>query len=89
MVIIKAKRIPQKEISGDEILARFCYLFPQYTFLAARKLPFKRIIQMIKVARKEQAKEWYNLTRAIASPHMKSKNAVSNLLSEFKKIIDE
>jgi len=89
MAIVKAQKIPQKQISSTDIVARFCYFFPQYTYLEAKKLPYKRIVQLLKVARQEQAREWYNLTRITATANSSKKGAVNDLLSEFKNIIEE
>ena len=87
-MIIKAQKttVETKE-AGEDVLARFCYLYPSYTFLEARKLPYKRVLKMLKVARKEQAYEWYNLLRIAIAPHSK-KGAVSSLIKEYKQIIE-
>lgn len=42
---------------------------------------------MIKVARKEQAYEWYNLLRIAVAPQGK-KGAISTLIKEYKQIIE-
>lgn len=90
MKIVKAQKVSPdiKEPTPKDVLARFCYHFPQYTFFKARKMPLKRINQMLKVARQEQAKEWYNLARAIAAPHSKDGKAYKQLMSELKEIIN-
>lgn len=89
MVVVKAQKIPRKEESADDLIARFCYYYPQYTFSKAKKqVPLKRIIQMLNVARKEQALFLYNITEAIAAPHTKKGQGVTSLLNRFKKIID-
>jgi len=89
MAIIKIQKIASdiKEPATEDVLASFCFHFQQYTFGTARTLPYKRILQMLKVARQEQAKEWYNLARAMAAPHSKDGKAYTSLLEEFKAII--
>lgn len=87
MVVVKAQKIPQKNISSEDIIACFCYNYPQYTYKEARLLPFTRLNQMIKVARQEQAKLLYNITRAIAAPHQKA--GVKKLLDELNTIIQQ
>ncbi|MFA9228760.1 MAG: hypothetical protein ACEQR7_10090 [Agathobacter rectalis] len=73
----------------EDIIARFCYYYPQYTYhFAYKNLPFKRIVKMLSVARKEQALMLYNITRAIAAPHTKKGSGVKSLLDEFKKVAD-
>lgn len=89
MAVIKVQKVTSsiKEPSVEDVLARFCYHYPQYTLRQAKDLPLKRIIQMLKVVRQEQAKEWYNLARAIGAPHAKDKGTLNKLLNEFKEII--
>ena len=88
MKIAKAQKIPVKnaEPTVEELLARFCYYYQQYTYKQAENLPYKRVVQMLKVARQEQAKEWYNLARAYASSQ--SKDGFKNYMSELKEIIN-
>lgn len=88
MARIKAQKIPKKETSTEDILALFCYKFPQYTYSHARKLPFKRIVQMLKVAEKADARLMYTLLRAIAGPHTKKGSGLQSLASELKAIIN-
>lgn len=87
-MIIKAQKVTtNKETeSGEDILARFCYLY-NYTYSEARKIPYKRILRMIKLARKEQAYEWYNLLRISIAPHGK-KGTADKLFKEYKEIIE-
>lgn len=86
-VIIRAQKIIQKEEAGEDVLARFCFLYPSYTFNDARKLPYRRIQRMIKAARKEQAYQWYNLLRITTAPHGK-KGSINDLIKEYRNIID-
>lgn len=84
MAVFKAQKIPKKEIKVDDILGRFCFYYQQYTYSQARKLPYKRIIQLLRVVEREHAKKMIDITRAIASPHGTNKNAANDLLKEFK-----
>lgn len=86
-MIIKAQKVNKKEKqeAGEDILARFCYFYP-YTYAQAKQMPYKRIMHMIKIARKEQAYEWYNLLRIILAPNKKG-NA-KELVKEYKQIIE-
>lgn len=89
MTVIKAQKVPKKQDHPDDLIARFCYYYPQYTFSKAKKqVPLKRIVQMLNVARKEQALFLYNITEAIAAPHTKKGQGVTSLLNRFKKILD-
>lgn len=89
MKILKAKRIPRKETSVEDIIALFCYYYQQYKYHEARKLPFKRLISMLKVAKKEYAKQMYDLTQITASPHTRKGQGVNKLLEHYKRIINE
>lgn len=88
MAVIKAQKVPQKTESVEDIIATFCYYFPQYTFSQASEMPAKRVRQMLKVARKEEAMRMYNLTQLIAAPHTKKGVGVKTMLKYFKEIIE-
>ena len=88
MAIIKAQKVPKKVDSAEDILARFCYYYKQYTLNQAKGMPYKRITQMLKVADREQATFLANLTNVVASPHTKKGSGVKKMLEYFKGIID-
>lgn len=54
----------------------------------ARKLPYKRIHQLLKAARKEHARKMIDLTRIIAAPHSKKGQEVNKILQEFNDILN-
>lgn len=83
-----AKKVPKKLTAWEDIIATFCFIYSQYTFEEARRLPNKRVLQMLKVARREQALTLYNITRIAAAPHQR-KGTVSKLLQEFKNIVEK
>lgn len=85
---IKAKKIPKPEpISSEDLLSRFCYHFPQYTYAQARKLPYKRVVKMLKIYRKEEARLMYQLAQILAASH--SKDGFKSISSYYKEIINE
>lgn len=86
---VKAQKIPQnnKKLKALDLIATFCYYFPQYTFSQARKMPYSRIIHMLSIVRKEQARHYSYLTRIVASPYTKKGIGVKNLLAEFADIM--
>jgi hypothetical protein len=84
MAVLKAQKVPKKQVKVDNILARFCFYFPQYTFAQARKLPYKRVIQLLQAVDREHAKNMIDLVRIVAGPHSKDKGVMNKLLSEFK-----
>lgn len=84
MPVFKAQKIPRQEIKTDDILARFCFYFPQYTFSQARRLPYKRVIQLLKAVDREHAKKMIDLLRIATAPHSDKGKMVKELLSEFK-----
>lgn len=86
---IKAQKVNTKITeSGEDTLARFCYHFPQYTYAKANKLPYKRILKMLKVARKEKVYEWYNQLRIAIAHKSSKKSSISNLIKEYKQVLE-
>lgn len=87
MAVIKVKKIPKESgeaESADDIIARFCFLFPQYTFKQASDLPYKRVRQMLRAAKREQLKERIDLAMIIAAPHAKGGKGVKNVINSLK-----
>lgn len=89
MTIVKVQKIPHPQESVEDILATFCYYFPQYTFYLARQLPYKRIKKMLNVVRKEKARDMYILTQVVASPNTKDGSGVKKMLEYLEGIINE
>lgn len=89
---ISVQQIPQKPITPEnlnDLLARFCYKFPQYTFIQAKRLPFKRIMQMLKVARKVDASTMIELANIIAGPHTENGETTTEMIEYYKEILEE
>jgi hypothetical protein len=84
MAIIKVKQIPHKKISSVDILGRFCYYFPQYTYSQARKLPYNRVMQLLRVVDREYAIRMIDLVNIVAAPHTDKGRLVNKLLEEFR-----
>ncbi len=89
MPVIKAQQVPKKTQKAVDVLAKFCYYFPQYTFNQAKKMPYKRVSQMLSVVRKERAKFKSDLVKIVTAPHTKKGKGVTNLIQYFKEIIEE
>lgn len=88
MPVLKAQKIPKKQLSSGYILARFCYYFPQYTFEQARRLPYKRVGQLLKAVDREYARKMIDLLNIVASPHTKNpKEAIGNLRDIFEQMM--
>lgn len=88
MAIVKVQKIPRKKGQPLDLVAVFCYHFPQYKFAEARKLPYARIKHMLKIANKEHAKKMMDLLAVSMAPHGK-KNSYKLLIDKFNAIIDE
>ena len=86
--VIKVQKLPRKKTSPEDLLATFCYYFPAYTFDRARKMPYKRIVQMLKTARREEARKNIDLLQIVSSPHGK-RGSVKSLYDKFNAIIKE
>jgi hypothetical protein len=84
------QKIPSKNkgLHPEEILCTLCYLYPQYTYAQARKLPYKRISKLIEVARREQAKFKYDLVQIVAAPTTKKHIGVKKLSEHYKSLLD-
>lgn len=90
MTEIKVQKIPQKSPSAkdfEDLIARFCLFFPSYTFAQARRLPAMRIIQMLKVARREEARRMIELTQVIASPHAKGGKGPTKVIEYYQRVL--
>lgn len=89
MAIIQAQKVPQThaEVSFDDIVMQFCYVYQQYTYAQAKKLPFKRILKMIRVAEREDAKRYDMLTRIVSAPHTDKGKGVKTMIQLLQKII--
>lgn len=91
MPTVTAQKVPKKQSSQSDLLdglALFCYKFPQYTFAEARKMPYKRILHMLKVAKKEDARTMLELVRIVAAPHSKKGKMVQEMIQYYKGIIE-
>lgn len=86
--IIKALKVPKKVESSEDFLARFCYHFPQYTFAQARRMPFRRVVHLMKIAEQEKAKQYAQLVQIVSAPHTKNGSGVKKMLELYKSIIE-
>lgn len=87
MKVINAQSIPQAKMSSEDVLARFCYHYQQYTYTAAQELPYKRIVHMLKIAEKEKARELLVMASISAAPHSKNGSGVKKVVKYLNKII--
>lgn len=74
------------KFDAEELIAQVCYFYPQYKFEEAERLSMRRINILLKVVRKQQALQMYNLTQIAAAPHTKKGEGVKKLSEHFKKI---
>lgn len=88
MAVIRAQQIPKKQTSADDIVARFCYLFPQYTFQQAKRLPAKRITQMLAEVERYEAQRFLVLLRIVGSPHTKDASGYKKIEKDLQNIIN-
>lgn len=85
--VIRVAKLPAKHFTpadAQQTLATLCYYYPQYTYAAARKLPHKRVLLLIKTAQKMEAQRYYNLTQIAAAPHTERGKGVQDLLDLFE-----
>lgn len=91
--VIRVEKIPKKvskESSEpiDHLLATFCYYYQQYTFAQAKKLPYKRVTMMLRVAQKVEAIRMRNLVQIAAAPHFDNGKGVTKLTEHYNSIIE-
>lgn len=83
---VKVQRIKPKKIDSEELFAQVCYHYPQYDLDTAAQLSYRRIVLLLKTARRQQAIHYYNLIQIVAAPHTKKGKGVSKLSEHFKKM---
>lgn len=88
-VTVQVAPIPKKKVNARELLAELCYYYPQYTLAAARRLPAKDVILLLKVARKKRGEMYLNLTQIAAAPHTKKGMGVKSLTSKYQKVMKD
>lgn len=91
MATVTIQKVPRKEPSNTDIedgIARFCFLFQQYTFAQARRMPYKRILQMLKIARQVEAGRMFELTQVVAAPHSHKQKGVKEMIQYYKGIME-
>lgn len=94
MVVVKAKSIDstktkdKKRLSPRELWAMVCFFYPQYTLESASILPMRDINLLLKVANKENAKKYVQLTKIATAPHTEKGKGVETLMQEYKEIIE-
>lgn len=83
------QKVPKKIISSEDQLMLFCYKFSRYTFAQARKMPYTRILKMLKAARKEDARRMFEITQIVAAPHSKKGELIKKMLEYYKDIMED
>lgn len=85
MARIEVAKLPQKKVNARRLLAELCYHYPQYSLAAARRLPAKDVMLLLKTAKQLKAAEYHNLTQIAAAPHTKKGAGVKRLSSKYLK----
>lgn len=88
MPTFTASKIPKKVEKAEDILARFCYYYPGYTYKMAQSMSAIRVQKMLKVALQERARDMHDLTLIASAPNSKNGSGVKKLLAHFRKVID-
>lgn len=81
MAIIKAEKVPVEQASAEDILGKFCYYYQQYTYAQARRLPIMRVLKLLRIAEKENARRMHGFANMLMAAHF-SKNS-----SAMKKVV--
>lgn len=86
MARIIATPIPKRQINARQLLAELCFYYPQYTLAAARRLPAKDVMLLLKTAMRKDAEYYHHMTQITAAPHTKKGQGVKKLSSRYGKI---
>lgn len=89
MATVSVAAVPRKKVNARRLLAELCFYYPQYTLAAARRLPAKDVMLLLKVARQKDAEKYYNLTQIAAAPHTKKGTGVKRLTSKYEKVMTD
>lgn len=87
--VIKLAKIPDAgggssgKLNSLRLLSQLCYYYPAYTLAEARKLPYKHVVLMLRVARQLEAQRYYNEVQIAAAPHTKKMSFVKKLSEQF------
>lgn len=85
--VVRVQQIPAKEtkpVDADRLCEELCYHYQQYTFAMARKLPYKRLASLLRTARREQARHYYELVQIATAPHTKDGKGVETLIKSYE-----
>ncbi len=86
MATVQVASIPKKKVNARELLGELCWYYPQYTLAAARQLPARDVMLLLKIARKKEAEKYLNLTQIAAAPHTKKGVGIKRLSSRYQKV---
>ena len=89
MARIRVQKLPEKKLSARQLLAEFCYLYPQYSYEAARRMPAKDVMLLLKTARRKQSEKYFYYMQIAAAPHTKKGSGVKKLSEKFKQDIKD
>lgn len=89
MAEIKVQKVPKKVESEEDILSRFCCYFPAYKFQEARRLPFRRVLMMMKMYKKHHAEKMLDLLEIAVAPHTKNGSGVRSAAKKFKDMMND
>ena len=81
--------INEKRLTNRETWAMVAYYYPQYTLKEASQLSLRDIRLLLRLARKINAEQMYNLTQIVASPHTEKGRGVKELTKHFQGEMDK
>lgn len=78
----------EKTLTKRELWAEVAYNYPQYTLKQASELSTRDVKLLLRIARREKAVEYFNLTQIAAAPHTEKGKGVKKLTDNFRKQIN-
>jgi hypothetical protein len=91
MVVVKAKKIPKKPqrfSTADRVLGRLCVYYPQYTFNQAKRMPYKRVLMLLEIAKQVEAERFEVLLGIVVAPHTKKGEGVKKMAKYLEGIVN-
>lgn len=90
MAVIKVKRVRNAKSpqSNNEdlktVVATFCFYYSQYTFDQALDLPIRTLRRMLKIVRREQAREYLEMSQIARAAQAEKPSEYNKLTKRYE-----
>ena len=90
--VIKVKQLKSQKVADFDaatILGTLCFYYPQYTLQEARKLPYRHVKLLLKIAMRQRNYDFIMQTQIAVAPHTEKGKGVTDMINFLKGQIDE